>query len=163
VPVLWDRPTSTILSSSPVGIGIDLATAFRTGVGAIDLLPAAHLAAIEQMSQRVASEIESQVGCAVYKSTAATKLRAALARFDSLLGEHSHLVAARLTDADIRLWVQLVRYDAGPNAHHAIGPRLDTFPNLWRWAQQLYALDAFASTTDLDRFAAPKADLPPWG
>ena len=45
--------------------------------------------------------------------------------------------ARDLTDADIRLWVRLVRYDAGPNAHRTInrattsaGERMTKVPGL---------------------------------
>jgi putative glutathione S-transferase len=158
VPVLWDRTTASILSTSPVGIGIDLATVFGTG----DLRPTGLVPAIDAMGRRIATDVESQLGCAVYQRTAAVALRRTLAQFDDLLSTREYLVGAQVTDADIRLWVQLVRYDAGPNAHGAIGPRLDSFVHLWAWARRLYALDAFGETTDFARFSAPMADLPPW-
>ncbi|SHG48449.1 putative glutathione S-transferase [Jatrophihabitans endophyticus] len=164
VPVLWDRVEATVRSTSPVGIGIDLATAFA-GLGRTDrpsLRPAALVPAIDAMSRRVATEIERQVGCAVYRRQVAADLRTALAGFDRLLADRPHLVGEHVTDADVRLWVQLVRYDAGPNAHKAVGPRLDAFPHLWAWARRLYALAPFRTTTDFTRFSAPLADLPPW-
>lgn len=158
VPVLWDRATASIRSNSAIGIGVDLATVF----GDSSLRPAALVPAIDAMSQRVATEIETQLGCAVYRTASAAAVRRALTGFDELLAGRRFLVGDALTDADLRLWVQLVRYDAGPNAHKVIGPRLDRYPALWRWAQQVYAVPGVAATTDFARFSAPLADLPPW-
>ncbi len=163
VPVLWDRAAGTILSNSPAGIGADLASAFRDVVAPpVELRPASLVPQLDAMSQRIATEIETQLGCAVYRPQTAERVRRALAGFDELLTTHRFLVADRLTDADIRLWVQLVRYDAGANAHKAIGPRLDSYPALWRWARDLYGRDAFRATTRFEQFSAPLADLPPW-
>lgn len=159
VPVLWDRDAASIVSTAPVPIGIDLATAFG-GEGAIRT--AADAAAIDAVSHRIAAEVDGRIAAAVYRTSDAETLRRTLAGFDAVLADQPFLVAGHLTDADVRLWVQLVRYDAGPNAHGAVGPRLDAFVHLWRWARRLYALPAFRDTTDFARFSAPLADLPPW-
>lgn len=158
VPVLWDRDTGSIRSNSPIGIGLDLIEVVGDG----RLRPAPLRSRLDAVSARIATEVESQLGCAVYRSSAATTLRRALAGLDDELTTQRYLVGDRLTDADVRLWVQLVRYDAGANAHNAIGPRLDHLPGLWAWALRLWEHEAFRSTTDFTRFSAPLADLPPW-
>jgi glutathionyl-hydroquinone reductase len=67
-----------------------------------------------------------------------------------------------LTLADVRLWVLLVRFDAGPNATGAAGARLPTYENVWRYARELYARPAFRDTTDFDSFTAPFAESDSW-
>jgi putative glutathione S-transferase len=81
---------------------------------------------------------------------------------DARLSRSGFLVGGVLTEADIRLWVTLVRYDAGPNARRAINPGLRVYPHLWRYARELYAIPAFHDTTDFSSFAATGADLSAW-
>jgi putative glutathione S-transferase len=86
----------------------------------------------------------------------------ALRRLDRMVANHEYLLGPTLTEADVRLWVTVVRYDAGPNAHGRIGPRLTAFPNLWAYARRLYRHPAFRDTTDFASFTAPLAGVPDW-
>jgi putative glutathione S-transferase len=161
--MLWDRQGSRVVSNEPVTIGLDLATAFRRGASAAGLYPRSLAADIERVGARVATDIATGAVLAAYSPSAAARLRGALREVDALLATRHRVLGNQLTDADIRLWVVLARLDAGPNAHGAIGPRLDTYRHVWRWAQELYDVPAFRSTTRWAAFAAPFADLPPWG
>jgi glutathionyl-hydroquinone reductase len=160
VPLLWDRHSSCIVSNDPIAIGIDLATAFRTR--AVDLYPSRLATEIERAGDSVTAQIQHPAARAVYDPSAAHAVRAALRQLDARLATRHRLLGHQLTDADVRLWVVLVRLDAGPNAHGAIGPRLDSYRHLWRWARELYDIPAFRTTTRFDTFAAPLADLPRW-
>lgn len=162
VPMLWDRHRLRVVSNEPVTMGTDLATAFRHHARAIDLYPAPSAAKIEQIGDEITAQVAAPAARAHLDRAAASVLRAALRRFDARLATRHRLLGTRLTDADIRLWVQIVRLDAGPNAHRTIGPRLDSYRQLWRWARELYDLPAFRSTTRFETFAAPLADLPAW-
>ena len=67
-----------------------------------------------------------------------------------------------LTEADVRLWVTLVRYDVGPNARRTINPGLHVYPHLWRYCGRLHRIPAFRDTTDFTAFSAPGVVRPPW-
>jgi putative glutathione S-transferase len=162
VPVLWDRVTGQIVSADATAIGIDLMTQFPRVDGAPALYPIQLAGEIERISAAIADKFISHVGRAVYDREAAADVRSVLRRLDRYLTGRRYLVGDHLTDADVRLWVHLVRYDAGANAHGVIGPALPAQRELWRYARDLYAHPAFASTTDFSAFAAPFAELPPW-
>ncbi len=163
VPMLWDVERGTVVSNDAASIGYDLAEAFAAGSGRrLDLAPAAVREQVQRLSGWVTGTLPALVAGAVRDAESAYLLRAELRRLDARLSGRDHLVGDVLTDADLQLWVQLVRLDAGPNAFGTIGPSLDAYPNLWRYALRLYREPAFATTTDFSAFAAPLAQLPPW-
>jgi putative glutathione S-transferase len=157
VPVLWDRESARIVSTDAVAIGIDIATRFGSTV---DTYPRGRVDAVERFARWLRAELNPVR--AMDDLDEAVRMRRALAGLDRQLSRRTYVLGARPTDADIRLWVELVRLDAGPNAHGRLGPRLDSYTCLWRWAQRLYDLAAFRRTTDFVAFTAPFADLPPW-
>ena len=70
------------------------------------------------------------------------------------------LLGDDVTLADVRLFVTLVRYDAA--AAGAGAPRLSEFDDLWRYARDLYAIDAFTKTTDFSSFGGDGAVVADW-
>ncbi len=57
----------------------------------------------------------------------------------------------RVTDADIRLFPTLVRFDAVCVGHFKCNlRRLVDYPNLWAYARDLYAQPGFGETTNFD-------------
>lgn len=78
-----------------------------------------------------------------------TNLFAELDRIEEHLGTTSHLVGDQLTEADIRLWTTLVRFDAVYHGHFKCNRnKLTEMPNLWAYAKRLYAM--FGDTVDWD-------------
>jgi putative glutathione S-transferase len=162
VPLLWDRRTGRIVSNDPDTMAIDLTTQFRAWADpAADTFAEALRAGVEVIDATYGSTLR-EIGRAVYDRAAAHRVTGALRELDQRLASQPYLLGERMTDADIRLWVLLVRYDAGANAHGVIGPRLDSYRNLWRWALDLYARPAFADTTNFGAFSAPFANVPDW-
>ena len=94
-------------------------------------------------------------GVGAESDRARADLRAALDLLDELVEDRVFLVGHGLTEADIRLWVCLVRYDALTGADGRIGPPLAAWPDLARYAAWLAELPAFRSTTRWESFAAP--------
>ena len=62
------------------------------------------------------------------------------------------LVGAQLTEADIRLFTTLVRFDAVYYGHFKCNlRRLVDYPNLWGYARDLYQHPGFGETVNFDQ------------
>jgi len=164
VPTLWDRFSCQVVSNDCHGIGIDLAAAFRhLTPAATDTYPVALRDEIEELDGWLGPAVNHGVGAAAQgDEKARAALLAAFERLDARLADTPYLVGGVLTEADIRLWVTLVRYDVGANAQHAINPGLPAYPHLWAYARRLYAIPAFRDTTDFAAFTRPGATRPDW-
>jgi hypothetical protein len=124
----------------------------------------AHLRAqIEELDARIGPTVNQGANAAATDSAdAKAALLDTFAWLDTGLAGQRYLLGDRVTEADVRLWVSLVRYDAQANAECRIDGGLPEHPNLWAYARDLYQQPAFASTTDFATFTAPGATLPDW-
>ncbi|MGI8682477.1 MAG: glutathione S-transferase C-terminal domain-containing protein [Mycobacteriales bacterium] len=109
----------------------------------------------------VNADIFRDVNNGVYKAGFATTQPAYEEAFDALfttlddldrrLGRQRFLVGGRLTEADVRLYTTLARFDAVYYSHFKCNlRRLLDYPNLWSYTRDLYSRPAFRQTTDLD-------------
>lgn len=170
VPTLWDRLERRVVSNSYATLDVDLATAFaglpEIGADAVDLYPADLRPEIDALEAWLHPTVnQGVVAAAGPVDTARAPLAALLEAFDRLderLAGPRYLLGDRLTLADVRLYVTLVRYDVGALAQRPDAGRLARRPNLWRYALDLHRLPPFAATTDVRAFAAPGADLDAW-
>lgn len=160
VPVLWDTATRRIVSNYFPDITLDLGNRFDqwAGVPDLDLYPVEHRAEIDALARRIQTDVNTGVYAAGFATDQATyedavaRVFAALADLEERLSGHDHLVGDRLTEADVRLWVTLARFDAVYHGHFKCNwRRLTDHPRLWAYARRLYALPAFRDTTDLDQ------------
>ena len=156
VPVLWDRRQGRIVSNNFPDLTIDLATAFGQWADpAADLYPAALRPEIDALSDRVYTAVNNGVyrcGFATSQQAydeAVTALFTTLDELDGRLADRRYLFGDRLTEADIRLWVTLARFDTVYAIHFKTSlRRLADYPNLWPYARDLYQQPAFGGTTD---------------
>ncbi|WP_406208329.1 glutathione S-transferase C-terminal domain-containing protein [Kitasatospora sp. NBC_01560] len=166
VPTLWDRTTGRVVSNDFTGIGIDLATQFGRWSNGADTYPEDLRAEIDALDARLGPAVNHGVGPAAGTGEAALAARTTLletfAELDARLATRRYLLGERLTEADVRLWVTLVRYDARSNHDRAINPGLAEYPHLWAYARDLYQQKAFGSTTDFATFSTPGAEVPDW-
>ncbi|MFC9330756.1 glutathione S-transferase C-terminal domain-containing protein [Kitasatospora sp. NPDC057015] len=166
VPTLWDRKTGRIVSNDFAGIGVDLATEFGGWSNGANLYPEELRPEIEELDAWLGTAVNRGVSAAAGDGPAAVEARAALlaafTELDARLEKRRYLLGDRLTEADVRLWVTLARYDVSVNATRAVSPGLEEFPHLWAYARDLHRLPAFAATTDFATFTAPGATLPDW-
>lgn len=163
VPALWDRKTGRLVSNDPHTIGIDFATAFRElREPAVDTYPVELRDKIEELDRWLGPVVNRGVGAAREPGQERHELLEAFEQLDGHLRRSDFLLGDRITEADIRLWVTLVRYDAGANADRTINPGLHVFPYLWSYARDLYAVPAFRDTTDFAAFTKEGARLPDW-
>jgi putative glutathione S-transferase len=163
LPLLWDRRTRQIVSDDSTTTGIDIATQFyRWATPRPSMYSPADRERIEELDRWLHAAITLGVPRAAVGGRARDELVEAFRVLDCRLAARRYLLGDHVTDVDLRLWVTLVRYDVGPNAHGHVGPRLDRFPHLWAYARDLFRLPAFRRTTDFASFAAPFAAIPDW-
>jgi putative glutathione S-transferase len=164
VPTLWDGFSCRVVSNDCHGIGIDLATQFRhLADPVVDTYPVPLRDKIEELDRWLGPAVNHGIGAAAGgDEDARTALLDAFELLDARLAGTRYLLGDTLTEADIRLWVTLVRYDAGPNALHRLNPGLHVYPHLWAYARDLYTVPAFRNTTDFASFTRPGAKLPDW-
>lgn len=162
VPVLWDRQTGRMVSNNFPDITIDLDTQFgRWADPAYDLYPA-YPAALRPEIDAVNETVYAAVNNGVYRCgfattqdsyhEAFTRLFAVLDDLEQRLGERRYLTGDTITEADVRLWVTLARFDSVYYSHFKANlRRITDYPNLWAYARDLYALPAFRETTRFDQ------------
>jgi putative glutathione S-transferase len=158
VPVLWDRETATIVSNNFPDITIDLETQFGAWAApGVDLYPRPLRAQIDALNERVYASVNNGVyrcGFATSQAAYEEAVAALFAMLDELeerLAGRRYLFGPQVTEADVRLWVTLARFDQVYVTHFKANlRRLADYPNLWGYARDLYQQPAFGSTTDFD-------------
>jgi glutathionyl-hydroquinone reductase len=162
VPTLWDRRTGRVVSNTFAHIGIDLATQFTRWSNGAVTYPDDRAAEIEELDRWLGPAVNQGVGAATGDPAARARLLSAFGDLDDRLSGRRYLLGDQLTEADVRLWVTLARYDVQSNAQRTINPGLPEFVHLWGYARDLYQQPAFRDTTDFATFIAPGATVPDW-
>lgn len=159
VPCIWDRETKRLVTNNFPNITIDFETQFVAyhRPGAPDLYPAHLRSEIDEIAEVIYHDVNN----GVYKAGFATTQEAYEEAFDALfarldwleerLAQQRYLVDDQLTEADVRLWVTLVRFDPVYFGHFKCNlRRLVDYPNLWEYARDLYQRPGFGDTTNFD-------------
>ena len=159
VPVLWDRKSGAIVNNESSEI-IRMFNAEFQAVARhpeVDLYPAPLRARIDALNEWIYPEINNGVyRCGFARKQAAYSravrtLFAALGRAEAILAESRYLCGDRLTEADVRLFTTLVRFDAVYVAHFKCNlRRLIDFPNLWGYTRDIYQLPGIAETVNME-------------
>ncbi|CAN5766652.1 glutathione S-transferase C-terminal domain-containing protein [soil metagenome] len=159
VPCIWDRVTERIVTNNYPDITIDFETEFTAfhRAGARDLYPAALRPEIDEINALVYENVNNGVYRAGFSTTQAKYEEAVIALFARLdwlearLATRRYLVGELLTEADIRLFTTLVRFDAVYVGHFKCNlRRLVDYEHLWRYARDLYQQPGFGDTVDFD-------------
>lgn len=159
VPCVWDRVTSRIVTNDYPHITLQFETEFAAFVGpaAPDLYPVTLRNEIDAVGHMVYETVNNGVyraGFATSQSAyeeAVTALFATLDLLDERLAEQRYLVGGQLTEADIRLFTTLVRFDAVYHGHFKCNLRkLSEYRHLWPYARDLYQRPGFGDTVDVD-------------
>ena len=159
VPALWDRQAGRIVSNDYPDLALQLAQAFAGQAKTpFDLYPEPLRAEIDAINAVVFDEVNNGVykaGFATTQAVYAEAVTALFARLDWLearLAGQRYLVGDQLTEADIRLFPTLVRFDAVYHGHFKCNlRRLVDYPNLWAYARDLYQRPGFGETVDFDQ------------
>jgi glutathionyl-hydroquinone reductase len=158
VPALWDRQRRTIVNNESA----DLLRMFNSGFGvladaSIDLCPEDLRAAIDALNEETYASFNNGVYRAGFATTQVAYEEAFVGVFATLdmlerrLQRGPYLMGERLTEADIRVFVTLARFDA---AYHGLFKcnlsRVADHPNLSAYLGRLIAIPAFRDTFKLD-------------
>ncbi|CYX05782.1 glutathione S-transferase family protein [Streptococcus suis] len=158
VPVLWDKKTNTIVSNESAEIMRMFNSAFNDITENYDdYYPANLQAEIDAMNDFVYPNINNGVYKAGFSTSQAVyekevkNLFAALDKLEEHLADKDYLVGNRLTEADIRLFTTLVRFDPVYFGHFKCNIKaLVDYPNLWDYTKRIYNHSGIAETVDFD-------------
>lgn len=158
VPVLWDKQTEQIVNNESSEIIRQFNSAFQ-GLAQhpeVDLCPAELQTQIDEVNAWVYSDVNNGVyRCGFARSqraydSAATALFAALDRLEGMLDKSRFLLGNTLTEADIRLFPTLVRFDLVYHTHFKCNlRRLVDYPNLWGFTRDVFSLPGVADTINV--------------
>ena len=158
VPLIWDLRTRRVVSNDVAQITVMLETEFRPfhWPGAPDLYPAARRREIESLATLIFHTVNTGVykaGLATSQSTYDQAVEAVFTTLDALderLARRRFLLGDLITEADVRLYPTLARFDAVyyPKFNCNLR-RLTDYPYLWAYTRDLYNHPGFGETTDL--------------
>lgn len=159
VPAVVDIETKQVVNNDYFTLTNDFEVAWAPfhKVNAPNLYPVELRDEIDALSDVIFNEVNNGVyKCGFAKSQQAYEQAydVLFARLDALeerLADKRFLFGDFITDADVRLYVTLARFDiAYYNAFKANKKRIVDYPNLWGYARDLYQIPAFKETTDFD-------------
>ena len=162
VPVLWDRETNAIVNNESA----DIVRMFNSEFDEIaheltNYYPDAFADEIDEVNDRIYETVNNGVYRAGFATTQAAYERAVTALFESLdwierrLEQQRYLVGDMLTDADLRLFPTLVRFDAVYYGHFKCNLRhVYEYPALWAYAREIYQIPGIAGTVAIDEYKA---------
>jgi len=157
VPAIVDVPSGQVVTNNFTQITVDLETEWREHhrEGAPDLYPERLAEEIEQVAELVYRDVNNGVYEAGFAGTQASYERAYRRLFDRLdwlsdrLSRQRYLVGDTITEADIRLFTTLVRFDAVYHGHFKCNrSKLTEMPVLWAYARDLFQTPGFGDTVD---------------
>jgi putative glutathione S-transferase len=157
VPALVDVPTGQVVTNDFHQITLDLGqewVAFHRD-GAPDLFPEGRRDEIMEVADLVYRHVNNGVYVAGFSTGERTYARAYQRLFDRLdwleerLSTQRYLVGDTITEADVRLWPTLVRFDAVYHNHFKCNRnKLIEMPALWGYARDLFQTPGFGVTID---------------
>ncbi|GAB4191396.1 MAG: glutathione S-transferase family protein [Wenzhouxiangellaceae bacterium] len=160
VPVLWDKQQQTIVTNESADLIRMFNSAFdAVGASAGDYYPADLREQIDTINDVVYRKINNGVYKAGFATSQDAYEEAVLGVFEGLdemeqrLSEQRYLCGDRLTEADWRLFVTLIRFDAVYVGHFKCNiRRLQDYPNLSNYTRELYQWPGISETVDLTAY-----------
>ena len=126
-----------------------------------DLWPEAVREEMEQVMKRVFTEVNNGVyrcgfaGSQEAYDDAYDRLWTAMDWLEERLADQRFLMGDAITEADVRLFTTLVRFDPVYHGHFKCNrTKLTEMPNLWGYARDLYQTPGFGENTDFDEIKA---------
>jgi glutathionyl-hydroquinone reductase len=163
VPSLVDVPSGQLVTNDFHQITLDFGQEWvdHHRPGAPDLFPDVRRDEIMEMADANYRDVNNAVYEAgfstdpdVYRD-AYTRLFAQLDRLEERLSGQRFLMGDTITEADVRLWPTLVRFDAVYHNHFKCNRnKLVEMPALWAYARDLFQTPGFGDTIDFPQIKA---------
>ena len=157
VPAVVDIPTRAVVTNDFQQITLDFATEWTEHhrAGAPDLYPEAQREEIDALNKWMLHRVNN----GVYKVGFAgsqedyereyTLLWEALDELEERLGRSRYLMGPSITEADVRLFPTLIRFDPVYHGHFKANRQtLASMPNLWNYTKDLFQTPGFGDTVD---------------
>ncbi|KRC92733.1 glutathione S-transferase [Terrabacter sp. Root85] len=157
VPAIIDVPTGAVVTNDFKQITVDLETQWRDfhREGAPDLYPEALADEIESVSEPIYRYVNNGVYRCGFAGTqdaydkAYRRLWENLDLLEERLSTRRYLVGDHITEADVRLFTTLVRFDPVYHGHFKCNrSKLIEMPALWGYARDLFQTPGFGDTVD---------------
>jgi putative glutathione S-transferase len=157
VPALVDVPSGGVVTNDYPQMTIDLSTEWTAHhrPGAPDLFPEEHRDEILEVAGSFYEDVNNGVykcGFAGRQASYERAYDALFARLDALserLERRRYLVGDTITEADVRLFTTLVRFDPVYHGHFKCNrSKLTEMPVLWAYARDLFQTPGFGDTQD---------------
>ncbi|EPC02305.1 glutathione S-transferase [Litchfieldella anticariensis FP35 = DSM 16096] len=158
VPILWDKAQGRIVNNESAELIRMFNSAFDGLTGnRLDFYPED----LRKTIDAVNADVYDHINNGVYKAGFATEqsvydkhvtaLFEALERIERRLDESRYLAGEWLTEADIRLFTTLIRFDAVYHGHFKCNlKRIEDYPNLSNYLRELYQWPGVAETVNLE-------------
>jgi len=160
VPAIVDVPTGQVVTNDFAQITLDFSTEWRDyhRDGAPDLYPTHLRDEIDEVNARVYTEVNNGVyrcgfaGAQEAYDKAYRRLWTALDWLEERLSTRRYLVGEHITEADVRLFTTLVRFDPVYHGHFKCNRhKLTEMPALWAYARDLFQTPGFGDTVDFQQ------------
>ena len=163
VPAIVDVETGQVVTNDFPWITHDLFFEWREHhrPGAPDLWPADVRDEMESVMKRVFTEVNNGVyrcgfaGSQEAYDEAYDRLWTAMDWLEERLADRRYLMGDAITEADVRLFTTLARFDAVYHGHFKCNRnKLTEMPALWGYARDLFQTPGFGETIDFDQIKA---------
>jgi len=159
VPAIVDIASGQVVTNDYPQITLDFSTEWRAlhRPGAPDLYPEAGRDEIDEVAELVFKDVNNGVYRCGFAGTQDSYEKAYRRLFDRLdwlserLETQRYLVGDTITEADVRLFTTLARFDAVYHGHFKCNrQKLSEMPVLWAYARDLFQTPGFGDTTDFE-------------
>jgi putative glutathione S-transferase len=160
VPAIVDEPTGQVVTNDFAQLTLDLSTEWKTyhRPGAPDLYPEDLRQEIDKVNRLVFADVNNGVYRAGFASgqeayeNAYERLFHRMDWLSERLAGQRFLVGDTITEADVRLFTTLARFDAVYHGHFKCNrEKLSEMPVLWAYARDLYQTPGFGDTIHFDQ------------
>jgi putative glutathione S-transferase len=160
VPILWDKVKGTIVSNESAEIIRMLNSELNefAGVPDLDLRPAELLEAIDEVNGWIYDNLNNGVyRCGFAKSQKAydkaiDDLTKAYDKVDKILQNQRYIAGGRFTEADVRLFVTLVRFDEVYTVYFKCNTRsVTTTAAILNYCREIYQMTGVKETVNMEQ------------
>lgn len=174
VPAMVDVPSGAVVTNDFQRMTLDFSTEWTAHhrSGAPDLYPEAQRSEIDELSRWMLHHVNNGVyktgfaGSQAAYEAAYADLWESLDVLEERLGRSRYLMGPSITEADVRLFPTLIRFEPVYFAHFKANRQpLATMPNLWNYTKDLFTTPGFGDTIDFhhikEHYYAVQTDINP--